>query len=145
MVWFVQLDLSSMRSLSCRLILAVSSVLAGAQVDPYPHNAVTCERCHNVPSKFGGSSMTVKRVGSLSMGKFAPATEGGIHHRHGESAESSDSASQISGERVSLNLLGDGHIEATLLVAAHGEVRPVRQLVVWESGPVLTEGKGRRS
>jgi CxxC motif-containing protein (DUF1111 family) len=56
--------------------------------------------------------MTVQRVGSLSMGKFAPDIEGGIHHRHGESAQSSDSGSRISGERISLSLLGDGYIEA---------------------------------
>jgi CxxC motif-containing protein (DUF1111 family) len=56
--------------------------------------------------------MTVQRVGSLSTGKFTPATEGGIHHRHGESAQSSTSARQVSGERVSLSLLGDGYIEA---------------------------------
>ena len=81
------------------------------QSDPYPHNAVTCERCHNEPSKFGGSSVTVQRVGSLSTGGFAPTTEGGIHHRHGESAQSSNSLSQMSGERVSISLLGDGYIE----------------------------------
>ena len=99
------------RSALCQLLLALSLVALG-QSDPYPHNAVTCERCHNEPSNFGGSSMTVQRVGSLSTGKFAPASEGGIHHRHGESARSSDSGSRISGERISLSLLGDGYIEA---------------------------------
>jgi CxxC motif-containing protein (DUF1111 family) len=48
----------------------------------------------------------------LFVGKFSPATEGGIHHRHGESAQSSDFGDQISGERVSVSLLGDGFIEA---------------------------------
>jgi CxxC motif-containing protein (DUF1111 family) len=96
---------------SC-LIAIVCSILAAGQVDPYPHNAVTCERCHSVPSKFGGSPMTVKRVGSSFTGKFSPASEGGIHHRHGESARSSASVNQVSGERISLNLLGDGYIEA---------------------------------
>jgi CxxC motif-containing protein (DUF1111 family) len=93
------------------LLLGLSPQVLG-QSDPYPHNAVTCERCHNQPSKFGSSSMTVQRVGNSSTGKFAPASEGGIHHRHGESAQSSDSGSRISGERVSLSLLGDGYIEA---------------------------------
>jgi CxxC motif-containing protein (DUF1111 family) len=46
------------------------------------------------------------------MGVFAPGSEGGIHHRHGQSAQPSDHAEQVSGERVSLNLLGDGYIEA---------------------------------
>jgi len=56
--------------------------------------------------------MTVQRVGSVSMGKFAPDIEGGIHHRNGESARTSDSGSRISGDRISVNLLGDGYIEA---------------------------------
>ena len=33
-------------------------------------------------------------------------------HRHGESAESSNHVNQVRGDRVSLNLLGDGYIEA---------------------------------
>ncbi len=56
--------------------------------------------------------MTVKRMG-VSLGvNFIPAAEGGIHHRNGESAQSSASANHIIGERVSLSLLGDGYIEA---------------------------------
>jgi hypothetical protein len=99
------------RIVVCPLLLG-SSLAAVGQSDAYPHNAVTCERCHNEPSRFGGSSMTVLRTGSLSTGRFDPAIEGGIHHRHGESAQSSDFANQISGERVSISLLGDGYIEA---------------------------------
>lgn len=45
-------------------------------------------------------------------GRFIPASEGGIHHRNGESAQSSASVKRISGERISLNLLGDGYVEA---------------------------------
>jgi CxxC motif-containing protein (DUF1111 family) len=56
--------------------------------------------------------MTVQHKGSFVGGKFIPASEGGIHHRNGESAQSSASAKPISGERVSLSLLGDGYIEA---------------------------------
>ena len=56
--------------------------------------------------------MTVQRTGASFGGKFVPASEGGIHHRNGESAQSSALARQIAGERVSLSLLGDGHIEA---------------------------------
>jgi CxxC motif-containing protein (DUF1111 family) len=87
------------------------SLVAGQSV-VYPHNGVTCERCHSVPAGFGTSSMIVERVGASIGGKFAPATEGGIHHRNGESAQNSVSAKQITGERVSLSLLGDGYVEA---------------------------------
>jgi CxxC motif-containing protein (DUF1111 family) len=84
-----------------------------AQLDPYPHNAINCERCHSLPTKFGGSSMTVQRKGALLVGGlFVPASEGGLHHRSGESAENSVPANQITGERVSPSLLGDGYLEA---------------------------------
>jgi len=56
--------------------------------------------------------MTVQRKGSFVDGKFIAASEGGIHHRNGESAQSSALARQITGERVPLSLLGDGYIEA---------------------------------
>lgn len=82
-----------------------------AQDGLYPHNAATCERCHNEPARFGSSTMIVRRVGSWRDGKFVPATEGGIHHRNGESAESS-SATQIVGDRIAVTLLGDGFVEA---------------------------------
>jgi hypothetical protein len=36
---------STNKGLSC-VIVVVCSIAGGAQVDPYPHNAVTCERCH---------------------------------------------------------------------------------------------------
>jgi len=55
--------------------------------------------------------MTIQRIGLLLDGKFIPASEGGIHHRQGESAQAT-SDKRISGERVSLSLLGDGYIEA---------------------------------
>lgn len=61
---------------------------------------------------FGASSITAQRMGSLFDGKFIPASEGGIHHRTGESTQGSESANQITGERVSLSLLGDGYVEA---------------------------------
>ena len=104
--------LSSIKVPPSLVVVVACSSLAAGQIDSYPHNAVTCERCHNTPSKFGGSPMTVERVGQSSAGKFVPSSEGGIHHRHGESSQSSDPTDQISGERVSLNLLGDGYIEA---------------------------------
>jgi CxxC motif-containing protein (DUF1111 family) len=56
--------------------------------------------------------MTVRRIGLTFEGRFVPAPEGGIHHRNGESGRSSTMANQIVGERASVNLLGDGYIEA---------------------------------
>jgi hypothetical protein len=96
---------------SCLLVLALVSS-AVCQTDPYPYNAISCERCHSIPTKFGSSSTTVQRKGTGLDGKFVPALEGGIHHRNGESAQSSALANEITGERVSFNLLGDGYIEA---------------------------------
>ncbi len=93
-------------------VLLLTAVGSFAQSSPYPHNAVSCERCHSVPTEFGASVMTVQRVGVSFDGKFVPAFEGGIHHRSGESAQSSASANQIGGERISLSLLGDGYVEA---------------------------------
>ncbi len=96
----------------CFVLVVVIPLRVLSQSDLYPRNAVTCERCHNVPLTFGGSSMTVQRVGNSPAGKFVPASEGGIHHRYGEAAQSSTPGNRITGERVSLSLLGDGYIEA---------------------------------
>jgi CxxC motif-containing protein (DUF1111 family) len=56
--------------------------------------------------------MTIQRVGRWLDGEFVPAAEGGIHHRNGESAQIRVSAKKITGERVSVSLLGDGYVEA---------------------------------
>jgi CxxC motif-containing protein (DUF1111 family) len=94
------------------LYLSLLVAAAVGQDNPYPHNAVSCERCHSAPNKFGSSAMTVQRTGFLIEGNFILAPEGGIHHRNGESAQSAASTKQLAGERVSLNLLGDGYTEA---------------------------------
>jgi len=47
------------------------------QAGAYPRNAVSCERCHNVPGKFGGGAMAVQKTGLSLGGKFIPASEGG--------------------------------------------------------------------
>jgi len=91
------------------LLLAAESF---GQSSPYPHNAVSCERCHSVPMEFGASAMTVQRIGVSSEGKFLPASEGGIHHRNGESIQSGCVENRITSQRIALNLLGDGFIEA---------------------------------
>jgi len=101
-------------SSSCKLILLIVITLRCPIVGQaifYPHNAVVCERCHNVPGKFGSSLMTVERVGRRSREAFTPVAEGGIRHRLGESA-SNAGPTQITGNRVSLSLFGDGFIEA---------------------------------
>jgi CxxC motif-containing protein (DUF1111 family) len=56
--------------------------------------------------------MTVQRMGVSIGGAFSPSSEGGIHHRSGESAQSSVPAKLITGDRIALSLLGDGYIEA---------------------------------
>jgi len=101
-----------------RLVGALLSVLCGpsilvrGQAESYPHNAVACERCHNEPTEFGASAMTVLRKGFSFQGTFTPSSEGGIHHRNGESNRTLTTGKEIAGERVSLSLLGDGYIEA---------------------------------
>jgi CxxC motif-containing protein (DUF1111 family) len=66
--------------------------------------------------------MTVQRMGVLLEGAFIPVPEGGIHHRKGESAQSS--AKEIIGDRVSTTLLGNGYIEA---IDSHDIERNVQQ------------------
>jgi hypothetical protein len=105
-------------------VLVALLIGAGDKVGTYPHNAVSCERCHSVPTKFGGGQMTVQRMGVLFNGRFIAASEGGIHHRNGESAQSSASANQIIGERVWPTLLGDGYVEA---IDSHDLEQSVRQ------------------
>jgi CxxC motif-containing protein (DUF1111 family) len=56
--------------------------------------------------------MTVQRSGESYKGTFQPSPEGGIRHTRGESAHNAAATRQFVGGRVSLNLLGDGYIEA---------------------------------
>jgi CxxC motif-containing protein (DUF1111 family) len=83
---------------------------AVAQGVSYPHNGTKCEQCHSVPSKFGSSKLTVERAGRWENGKYVPVAEGGIVHRHSDTPSKSEKT--MAGERVSVNLLGDGFIEA---------------------------------
>jgi CxxC motif-containing protein (DUF1111 family) len=127
----------SKRIPSAALILFLS-FSAVAQEDPYPRNAVTCERCHDVPLVFGTSPMTVERRGQWLNGKFVPTTEGGIHHRNGESAQSTASRNQTSGERISLSLLGDGYLEAIDDHAIEQNARQQRQANLGIVGQVVS-------
>jgi CxxC motif-containing protein (DUF1111 family) len=54
----------------------------------------------------------VLRVGRATAGAFVPGPEGGILHRHGPASAAPVTADQITGDRVSVSLLGDGYIEA---------------------------------
>jgi cytochrome c553 len=111
----VRLMPQQMRSLRDKIFcLALLPLTTGplGQSASYPHNAVTCTRCHNDPTEFGASAMSVRRVGASFEGRFIPTSEGGIHHRNGESVGSNTSEKVITGERIALNLLGDGFIEA---------------------------------
>jgi CxxC motif-containing protein (DUF1111 family) len=120
------------------LLLSVLRPATLGQSGAYPHNAVSCERCHSIPSNFGAGSMTIERVGSLLDGKFIPASEGGIHHRNGESALSSASMKPMTGERVSLNLLGDGYIEAIDSLDIEQNAQQQRQTSLGIAGVVVS-------
>jgi len=105
----------SMKYLLCRGVRAmhVFAVLlchATAQTTNYPSNATSCDQCHSVPSNFGSSRLTVQRTGSFSEGRFIPGLEGGIRHRHGEFHQAREG--EITGERVSISIFGDGYLEA---------------------------------
>jgi CxxC motif-containing protein (DUF1111 family) len=96
---------------ACTLnLVVVVPILGISQVGTYPHNATSCEQCHIMPTKFGSSPMTVRRVGFRFANKFVLGPEGGIEHRHSNGHYSEDA--QITGERVALNALGDGYVEA---------------------------------
>jgi hypothetical protein len=96
---------------SCLSLLVLLATAVG-QANLYPHNAISCESCHRIPSRFGASPTTVQRIGSSIGRSFFPSPESGIHHRIGESALSLNSAKPITGDRISVNLRGDGYIEA---------------------------------
>jgi CxxC motif-containing protein (DUF1111 family) len=135
------------RKLLILLVLGMSFRTEG-QAGLYPHNAAACERCHDVPLLFGTSLMTVERMGLWLDGNFVPTSEGGIHHRNGESAQSSPSAKQLVGERISLSLLGDGYIEAIDGGAIERDVQQEREANLGISGiaaraPALEAGAMR--
>lgn len=94
----------------CVLVLPFRDSMA--QTGAYPNNATTCEQCHSVPSNFGSSQLTVQRAGRWENRRYVPVVEGGIVHRHGDSTQGKILEKGIVGERVSVNLLGDGFIEA---------------------------------
>jgi CxxC motif-containing protein (DUF1111 family) len=120
------------------ILLLTMTAVSASQTTTYPHNAVTCERCHSFPSKFGSSSMTVEREGILALGKFTPTLEGGVHHRNGESAQSSASKNHLFGERISPSLLGDGYIEAIDSRAIEQTAERQRLIGIGIEGTVVT-------
>jgi hypothetical protein len=100
---------------------------AFGQAELYPHNAVACERCHNIPSKFGASPMTVERVGFAVAGKFLPSDEGGVRHRLGESDRNTTSDAELIGERAGgppFALLAKGGDSGLLIVRSASQSFP---------------------
>ena len=76
----------------------------------HPYNARSCSECHSEPVIGGSSRRTVMRAGSIIDGKYVGVPEGGILHSINYSAASAGAT--IHGPRVTLNLLGDGYVEA---------------------------------
>src|SRR5437899_4076978 len=99
-------------AITMRLVLLVACGFLPLWAQSYPRNATTCDQCHSAPTKFGSSRLTVQRVGSSINGKFVPGVEGGVLHRIAASKTDSPVSNQLLGDRVALNLLGDGYIEA---------------------------------
>lgn len=109
-----------------------------AQQTTYPRNATSCDQCHSVPSKFGSSQLTVTRVLLLNAHGAIPGAEGGIHHRAG-GTDYATPGKKITGDRVTLNLLGDGFIEAI------DEADILRNLDKERSSGLAINGLGARS
>jgi CxxC motif-containing protein (DUF1111 family) len=105
-------------------------------------NGVACSECHSMPVKFSSSPITVTHVGHLKEGKFVPGPEGGIRHSKGGKQLSLHEIDEITGERVTPSLLGDGLIEAIddrdILLNASNERESVLGLKAEISrGPIL--------
>ncbi len=75
-----------------------------------PANAKSCAECHSTPVVGGSSRMTVIRAGSIISEKYVGVPDGGMLHTI--NYKTGSAAATIYGPRVTLNLLGDGYIEA---------------------------------
>jgi hypothetical protein len=75
-----------------------------------PFNAASCADCHAVPALAGSSKITVVRAGRYIRDEYVPEGMEGIRHAHDDNVNISPR--DISGLRVTLNLLGDGYVEA---------------------------------
>lgn len=75
-----------------------------------PANARSCGDCHSTPVIGGSSRRIVTRAGSIVAGKYIGIDGGGILHTINYDVHTSTAT--IYGPRVTLNLLGDGYIEA---------------------------------
>ena len=95
-----------------------------------PSNARSCVECHSTPGLGGSSRRTVMRAGFIINGKYVGVPNGGILHTLNYRASSE--AATIFGPRVTLNLLGDGYVEA---VSAREFQRIAREQIL------ITEGK----
>jgi CxxC motif-containing protein (DUF1111 family) len=95
-----------------------------------PANARSCAECHSTPGAGGSSRRTVMRAGSIVAGKYVGVPDGGI--LHAINYDTSSAAATIHGTRVTLNLMGDGYVEAV----SDGEF----QRIAREQGRI-TQGK----
>jgi CxxC motif-containing protein (DUF1111 family) len=75
-----------------------------------PFNANSCANCHSLPFPGGSSKAAVMRLGFRESGGYVGAGLEGIDHVHDETML--QPKHPISGLRVTLDLLGDGYIEA---------------------------------
>jgi CxxC motif-containing protein (DUF1111 family) len=130
------------------MVLFMWGAMVAASAQPIPRNASSCEQCHFAPFRLGSSQVTVERLGEISSGKFSPGPEGGIRHRTDELKKFITANDLITGERVTLSLLGDGYIEALNpadlyrnAAAQHGIDPAIRGTIV--PAPIIESQSGR--
>ena len=75
-----------------------------------PSNATSCTDCHAVPAAGGSSRVIVTRAGRNIAGKYVGVGQDGTLHTRGD--RGINTAGLITGNRVALNILGDGYVES---------------------------------
>lgn len=83
-----------------------AAALSRVHSSQHPANARSCAECHSSPSIGGSSRVTVTRAGSMVAEKYV----GGILHTINYDTRAATAT--MYGPRVTLNLLGDGYVEA---------------------------------
>ena len=94
------------------LVAVVATCLSTFCVGEFPRNGSSCEECHSSPFALGSSHISVRRSANFKAGRYVPSTEGGIQHRIGAAHQSELSSESLTGDRVTLSLIGDAYIEA---------------------------------
>ncbi|MGC1871160.1 MAG: di-heme oxidoredictase family protein [Acidobacteriaceae bacterium] len=117
-----------------------------------PSNATSCAGCHAVPMAGGSSRVTVTQAGRNIAGHYVGIGLDGTLHTFGET--SIDTAGLITGQRVALNILGEGYVEAVpgqelrdiakaQIKQTHGRVHGEPTLVTLPECNVETKAVGR--